>query len=94
MRRLWLFSNYSNFGIGVAALSLTGYYIYNIYNEKRFEVPIIDQSIIQLNRNQELKRLAGSPLAYVGGGNSSVVLSEDGGFYVYSFSGPQAKLTA
>lgn len=94
MRRFWLFRNLTNFTVGTLAISLTGYYFMGIYNERKFEVPIIDQSVVLLNRNHEIKQLAGTPISYVSGSNSSAVVTGEGAFYVFNFSGPNARLMA
>lgn len=94
MNKLWMFRNLTNLTVGTLGLSLVGYYVLRLYSEKKFEVPIVEQSVVLLNRNRELKKLTGSPISYIAGGKSSVVLNDEGGFYVFSFSGPTSRLTA
>lgn len=94
MNKLWLFRNLTNMTVGTLAFCLVGYYVNGVYSERKFEVPIVDQSVVLLNRNNEIKRLAGSPISYIGGSNSSATVNKEGGFYVFNFSGPTARLLA
>lgn len=89
-----MFRNWSNFTISFIGVSLTGYYINNVFKERQFQTPVIDESLKILGKHHEVRTLAGFPLTYIGTSTNVAVPKDNNSFYSFKVGGPKATLTA
>lgn len=64
MPKLWMFRGRGEFFFAVLAIGIPSYYGYTIYNESKFNNPIVTHSISLLSKHPDVKQLLGSPLHY------------------------------